>query len=178
MNEERWDRIGADWLVGTLAPANGMEAWREGAQEEAIRISAILHHPSRQHRVDTLVEVGCGVGRLTPHLAPYFRKVIATDTSTVMRGITERAAAHWQNVTVDAGLYPHGDAALVWGNLYDEDWSDAAAVEHLSGLVAQFPVVLVQTSRVVITQSQAPIWVERGDDWMLVSRPDFTETLL
>jgi hypothetical protein len=43
--------------------------------------------------------------------------------------------------------YAKGDAAVVWGNLYDDDWSDEAAIEHRAVLREQFPVVLEGNER-------------------------------
>lgn len=178
MNASRWDRIGAAWLAGELSPANGLEEWRKAAHAEAVLIASILHKPGRMHQVATLVEVGCGVGRLTPLLAPYFQTIIATDTSSVMLGITSAAAFHWQNIKVVSGLYPNGDAALVWGNLYDEDWTTQAATEHLIGLCEQFPLVLAQTTRDEITNFVRDLWIEQGDDWMLLAGAPASDALV
>lgn len=139
MNQAKWDAIAEAFDAGTFVPANGWDAWHEQAVQEAVMIRQAL--PST---VGTLVEVGCGVGRLTPYLAIMFPRILATDTSSACRQVTRRRCHARRNVTVMApdNLYVKGDAALVWGNLYDSDWSPAAAQAHRFGLREAFPLVL------------------------------------
>lgn len=170
MNAERWDAIGRQWLHGQLEPANGRAAWTAQAQAEAAQIAEILA-PSKDK---TLLEVGCGIARLTPWLAGWFKTVIAIDTSPVMLGITAAATSYLLNVeTWVADHEPDCDAALVWGNLYDEDWSDTDAAAHLGSLVIMHEYVLVQSRRETVTMpwydTEFPI--DSGDDWLLLHRP-------
>lgn len=167
MNAERWDAIGRQWLHGQLEPANGRAAWTAQAQAEAAQIAEILA-PSKDK---TLLEVGCGIARLTPWLAGWFKTVIAIDTSPVMLGITAAATSYLLNVeTWVAGHEPPCDAALVWGNLYDEDWSRDAANEHIRGLAETHSSVLVWTGSRDELQSDWSFLVYRhGNDWMLLA---------
>lgn len=166
MNESKWDDIAWRWMNGSMWPANGVERWTEDAKLEAAEIAQRLNATAI---VGTLVEVGCGVGRLTPHLAAHFPLVLATDTAGWCRHVTRERCKDLANVIVEPGLYPAGDAALVWGNLYDEDWSLPAALEHIAGLLEEYERVLVQTSRDLITNAFAEHWIAQGDDWMLVA---------
>lgn len=137
MNEQKWDRIAEEFGRGEHVPANGWEAWNEQASREAVTIRDAL--PSE---VETIVEIGCGVGRLTPYLALLFVYVRATDTSTACRMVTRQRCEHRPNVLVlPPGDYP-ADAAVVWGNLYDKDWNADAIREHRETLRANYPMVL------------------------------------
>lgn len=167
MNEAKWDDVGEQWRSGGLQPATSMAVWLAQAREEAAELAAILHHNAQ---VETLAEIGCGLGRLTRYLAPYFRRIAAHDTSSVMREVTAHVTRNWPNVHVLDLPYRNADAALVWGNLYDADWTDKAATQHLEALVNQYPLVLVQTTRDALTNSQRERWLgSQGDDWMLLA---------
>lgn len=162
MNAERWDAIGRQWLHGQLEPANGRAAWTAQAQAEAAQIAEILA-PSKDK---TLLEVGCGIARLTPWLAGWFKQVIAIDTSPVMLGITAAATSYLLNVeTWVAGHEPDCDAALVWGRMYDEDWGAQDTIDHLWDLLGRCPLVLVQSNwpeLAVVGET-----IVSGPDWLL-----------
>lgn len=160
MNERKWDLIAEAFANGTLHPANGMEAWQEDAVREAILVRAIIPVECL-----TLMEVGCGVGRMTPFLSVLWPRVVATDTSSACRVVTaERVRLH-RNTTVCEPGGIQADAALVWGNLYDDDWSDDEAAAHVCELLACCGYVLVQTSRSFILGFDNA----RGEhDWTLI----------
>lgn len=170
MNTEKWDAIAEAFRLGEWVPANGWEAWNAQAVREAVMIRDAL-----PNRVDELIEVGCGVGRLTPYLAVMFPRVIATDTSAACRIVTRERCRHHPNVRVmlPASLpMAAGDAALVWGNLYDSDWSKDAAVKHISKLRDTYPLVLVQTGmRDEIQRAFRDPDPGYGTDWMLLGKP-------
>lgn len=164
MNRNRWDELARQWLSGELCPANGMEEWTRLAASEAWRIGQLL--PAG---VTTLLEVGCGVGRLTPHLAGIFPEVFAIDQSLVMLAITSGRCRELANVhTQLAGTEPACDVALVWGNLYDEDWGDEEAAQHGESLVSKHHLTLIQTSRVYLVGYWQTRTVKHGKDWLLV----------
>lgn len=168
MNSEKWDAFAEAFAAGTAIPANGWAAWNKQALDEAVTIRCAL-----PESVECLVEVGCGVGRLTPYLAIGFPRVVCTDTSAACRAVTrERCCGHGNVIVMPPDhLLVEGDAALVWGNLYDEDWSDAEARAHLYQLVEAHRCVLVQhTTRSVITLRND--WaLTTSDDWMMIERP-------
>lgn len=139
MNVEKWDALATRFSTGEQAPANGWEAWAEQAATEAATIRGAL-----PESVGTLLEVGCGVGRLTPYLALMFPIIIATDTSPCCRLVTENRCSARGNVLIlppDEAADEPADAALVW-NLYDEDWPLEARDAHLSELEARYRYVL------------------------------------
>lgn len=164
MNEARWDAIADSFERGELVPANGMEAWRDKALEEALLIRSVL-----PGNVETLVEVGCGVGRLTPYLALTFPRVIAIDTSSQCRRLTMIATVYSNNVVVcspdEVPSIGEPDAAVVWGNLFDEDWSDQDAIDYLWQLLGAVPLVLTQSNRALLAVVGHTI--RSGPDWLL-----------
>lgn len=140
MNEDKWDAIAAAFERGEWQPANGIDVWRDEAFREAVTIRRAL--PAT---VQSILEVGCGVGRLTPHLAVLFGSgVVAVDTSANCRRVTSFACHHLRNVVVcqpGEPLTGQPDAALVW-KLYDEDWSLPERDEHLNEMQAAYRYVL------------------------------------
>lgn len=162
MNQAKWDNVARDYAANTLMPANGWSEWNAQARREADLIRSLL-----PENVQTLVEIGCGIGRLTRYLSITFPNVIATDTSSECRKVT-RAATLRRRVVVDEGLYPPGDAALVWGGLYDDDWRNEAMNVHFNGIVAMYPMVLYGTRSgrhpTVSALDQAGVIVTGEDD--------------
>lgn len=163
MNSDRWDGIGRSWIDGSLYPANGMEEWLRIAEEEADVIAALLPDGAR-----ALCEVGCGVGRLTRWLSGSLPFVYATDTSEVMRTITEMVTSGQANVcVVSPGREPPCDVALVW-KLYDDEWSDEAAVMHIDSLLEWHTMALVETDRPYLAGYFLGRTVQAGAGWMLL----------
>jgi SAM-dependent methyltransferase len=136
VNTEKWDKLAEAFAAGTAVPANGWEAWGEQAAREAATIRNVLPRDA-----ETIVEVGCGVGRLTPYLAMLFPRVIATDTSSACRVVTKQRCKHRPNVKVRAPGTPKADAAVIWC-LYDEDWTALESTNHLREMLAAYSLVL------------------------------------
>lgn len=139
MNTAKWNVVATEFERGLRVPANGWEAWAEAASREAVEIRDAI-----PEGVEILLEVGCGVGRLTPYLGLLFPHVVATDTSPVCRRVTEERCKLRGNVLVldpDEAQAEPADCALVW-RLYDEDWSDATRDAHARSLMDRYPVVL------------------------------------
>lgn len=166
MNAAKWDEKWSMFDNGHLEPANGREVWAANAAVEAALIRNIL-----PLEVAVIVEVGCGIGRLTPNLAPLFWHVYAVDTSVVACKVTRAVAPH-RNVTVTVlhgellGRAVQADAAVVWGNMYDADWTLDAARLHIEDLAKHYPLVLVQTARQEIRDAWTP--AAASDDWFLI----------
>lgn len=57
------------------------------------------HFPDPPFGDKVLLEIGCGIGRQTVHLAPLFRHVIAVDISNRMLDIARRNLSHVKNVS-------------------------------------------------------------------------------
>lgn len=172
MNPAKWDAIAESFERGELVPANGIAAWTKQAADEAATIRRAL-----PDSIDTLLEVGCGVGRLTPWLSLLFPRVIATDTSVRCLRLTNIACGHGMRWNVrtrapDDPVCAEADAAVVWGNLYDEDWTREAANAHITSLANSYPIVLVQLAhRSELFDdwvSLDAIGIRRGDDWLRI----------
>jgi SAM-dependent methyltransferase len=79
-----WDRAAredAAWYVATAYSEQSPAFFAQGAREtdELLRLCAVQINPA-----DTVLELGCGVGRMTGRLAELSRTVIATDISAEM----------------------------------------------------------------------------------------------
>jgi SAM-dependent methyltransferase len=162
MNPDRWDEIGRQWETGALTPANGFDKWEAIASAEAARIRSLL--PG----AESLLEVGSGVGRLSPYLAEQFPTLICMDSSRVMRRVTRKRLAGHANTRVvepdaDFGLV---DAALVWA-LYDEEWTDEQTADHAESLLDIAHVALIQNPSTYLVGYLLEYTVERGDDYLI-----------
>jgi SAM-dependent methyltransferase len=162
VNSARWDEIGRQWQTGELSPANGWQLWNEVAELDAERIRVLL-----PPGVQSIIEVGCGVGRLTPHLAARFKNVYCTDTSPVMMSITSgllvKDGILNARVAVDTYTLPREiDAAVVWGNLYDQDWTGEQAASHADDMLQRAHLLLVQNPPEFLVGHLAARTVESG----------------
>lgn len=165
MNEAKWNDVGTRFMSGSLEPANGFAAWDALAMREAAQIASTLPASA-----STIIEVGCGVGRLTPHLADLFDDVHATDTAEAMRRATRWRCKRHPNVTVtppdpDASA----DAIVVWGTLYDQDWTTICANAHIAGLCDQGDMVLIQTNRRDIRYHWEDRTIAADTEWIMVA---------
>jgi SAM-dependent methyltransferase len=137
MNTDKWDRVAATFEHPEYEPPNGWASWEYLASQEAATIRRAL-----PLEVETIVEIGSGVGRLTPYLALCFIYVTATDTSAACRRVTRQRCAHRPNVKVREQGFPLADAAVVWGRLYDDDWPELAVMFHRRELRREYAFVL------------------------------------
>lgn len=166
MNTAKWDAIAESFERGEFVPANGWEAWRD----QALREAATIRDAIPGHVLD-LIEIGCGVGRLTPHLSLLFPRVIATDTSAVCRRVTLDRCREYgvENVDVYEAYFPvpgaRSTAAVVWGNLYDSDWTEDVARAHTRALMDEYPIVLFQ--------QPPPITLRAGESIVTRDQLDF-----
>lgn len=104
-----WDsaaRVNAAWYIATSHTAETPEFFAHGAAETdaLLRVTGVEVRPDH-----TLLEIGCGVGRMTQRLAELAGRVIATDVSAEMLARARRNLADRPNVTLiqipgDGGL--------------------------------------------------------------------------
>jgi SAM-dependent methyltransferase len=93
-----WDRAArenAAWYVATAYTEQSPAFFAQGAREtdELLRFCAVRISPR-----DSVLELGCGVGRMTGRLAELSRSVIATDISAEMLTHARTNLARWHNV--------------------------------------------------------------------------------
>lgn len=162
-----WDAVARRWLAGDLEPSTGREAWSALASDQAAHIARIL----QPYRVSTLVEVGSGIGRMTPHLAEQFQHVIAIDSSAGMQECTELACEGLANVSVrhhaDGDPIPVGDAALIW-DVVAHDWSLLQADAMIDACLRSCLLVLVSVSRLPGWSPWQQSIIREGDGWWLL----------
>lgn len=85
------------------------EFYASGKYSADIFLAALRRNNINYNHMQTCMEVGCGVGRVTTHLSPHFPKVIATDIS--MHHI-ELATQHIASQNITNVEFQH------WSNLY------------------------------------------------------------
>lgn len=135
-----------------------------------------LLEPVRR-REGLVVEIGCGSGLLTAHLADRGLKVMATDASEAMLSLAKAhapGAAGFLRLTLPDDPIPPADAIVGVGHalnyLEDEAQIDAALVAIATslrpgGLMA---IDLCDLEWGALRVDQAP-HVRRGDDWLLTT---------
>lgn len=105
-----WDeaaRADARWHIATGAAANDEVFFESGR----IETDAFLAHCGIGPDQDaTVLEIGCGIGRMTARLAEQFGRVIALDISAEMLKRAEGALADHPNIT-----YLHGSGSDLAG---------------------------------------------------------------
>lgn len=162
-----WDHVAREWIAGRLEPSIGRDAWSANARGQAQAIASIV----APYAVSTLVEVGSGIGRLTPHLAERFEDVIAIDTSAGMTEATELAIANSPHAVVsdyrEGDAIPIGDAALVW-DVIGSDWSLQQADALVDACLRSCLLVLVSVSRLSGWSPDQNLIVREGDGWWLL----------
>lgn len=161
-----YDEHARAWLAGTLKPTD-RDDWNAQAKAEAVMVRMLLSG----YGVNTLLEVGSGVGRMTRHLAEHFEKVIAIDASPGMVECTLLACADLTNVQVIDQYahepYPVADAALIY-DVLDPDWTIEQADDLVSAVLRSCMIVLVARVRLEDwTPWQGQIAAEGSDWWLL-----------
>jgi SAM-dependent methyltransferase len=155
------------WLAGELEPAIGREAWTANARREA-EFAAKRLHP---YGGGSLLEVGSGVGRLTPYLAEAFEYVIAIDTSPGMQECTALACDGLVNVSVrdhkPGEPYPVADAALIF-DVIEADWSIEQADALVSDVLRSCLLVLIAQVRLDEWEPYQGQIAAAGAGWWLI----------
>jgi SAM-dependent methyltransferase len=111
-----WDaaaRENAAWYVANAYTEQNAAFFEQGAREtdELLRLCGLRIEPD-----DVLLEIGCGVGRMTRRLAKIAGRVIATDVSAEMiaharRNLSDRPDVDLRTVSGDGSL-PLGTASV------------------------------------------------------------------
>ena len=114
--EQFWDdaaRTNAPWFVATGHRCADAAFFAQGAQEtdSFLAMCGVAIRPD-----DTVLEIGCGLGRMTHRLADLAGRVIATDISREMleqaaRNLADRPAVEYVRVAGD-GTLPFPDASI------------------------------------------------------------------
>ncbi len=93
-----WDRVArenAEWYVDTGGHRDRDSFFRQGAEE----VDFFLHHCSMKPSWDkTVLEIGCGVGRMTRRLSELYGRVLALDVSPEMLARARQNLADRDNV--------------------------------------------------------------------------------
>lgn len=98
-----WDRAArenARWHIATAAAADPDDFAASGRRETDVFLAHAGLVPDRSL---TVLEIGCGIGRMTARLAEVYGRVIALDVSQVMLDQAEQALAGRDNVTYVLG---------------------------------------------------------------------------
>jgi SAM-dependent methyltransferase len=83
-SQEFWDAAAADdpmWHIATGAAADPASFFASGRSETD---AFLAHCGIRPDRAQTVLEIGCGIGRMTTRLAELYGQVIGLDISAVM----------------------------------------------------------------------------------------------
>jgi SAM-dependent methyltransferase len=90
--EPHWSVLGSAHFKASEIAANRAEFYGSGAYDLGIIESVLARHGLRAEAFHRVVEYGCGVGRVTLHLARVFRDVLALDISVSHIGLAREAA--------------------------------------------------------------------------------------
>ena len=98
------DRFGPDTING-----NEAEFHQTGADDAAFLITTLLRNGFDHHNLPRIFEYGCGVGRVTVHLAQYFDEVSACDISSSHLALAEKTIkmAYLDNVRLELAEIDH-----------------------------------------------------------------------
>lgn len=108
-SREFWDRAArsnAAWYIATSYQAETEAFFRQGSEETDVLLA---HCGITVHDDDAVLEIGCGVGRMTRRLCELGGQVTAVDVSPEMLRRCEKNVADHANVTC---LLVPGDGAL------------------------------------------------------------------
>lgn len=161
-----WDtaaRENAAWYIAKHN-AESPEFFTQGAAET----DALLKLHSLEVRRDhTLLEIGCGVGRMTRRLAELAGQVIATDVSAEMLTRARHHLADPPNVTL---MQLPGDGRLPGPDASVDLVFSYITLQHIPSARAQLrylteAIRLVRPGGQVVIQLRAPGLLARANDW-------------
>lgn len=128
-----WAKVAEDFTSGRLVPAGGWDAWQVDAANEVSRVTEHV----RRDDVSWVFEVGCGVGRLTHHLAAAYDYVVTSDAEPAMVDLITKKLPLVPALQYRLGDplpdFPHDPAegmAYVWCVLENYDPEDLDANTH------------------------------------------------
>jgi SAM-dependent methyltransferase len=104
-----WSVLSSDQFLPETIEKNRRNFYESGLNDAKLIQAALKRHGREADSHPRMVEYGCGVGRVTPHLAAVFRDVTAIDISTshlAMAEETTRAAGAY-NARFQLARAPH-----------------------------------------------------------------------
>ncbi len=163
-----WDaaaRENAAWYVATAYTEQSPAFFAQGAREtdDLLRFCAIEVTPD-----DVLLEIGCGVGRMTGRLAELSRRVIAVDVSTEM--LAHARANLRQHRNVDVVVVP-GDGTLPLAAASVDVVFSYLVLQHVPSAEAQMHYLqeslrVLRTGGRLAIQIRAPGVVSAIHEWV------------
>jgi SAM-dependent methyltransferase len=143
-----WERLGADdplWAV-YVAPGTRGGGWdvEEFLRTGRVEVDAVLDDLSARgiaHRTGTVLDFGCGVGRLSNALARHFDRVLAVDVAPSMLERARRLDRSGgridfrHNPHPDLREVPDGEVDVAYSSLVLQHLPRAAALVYLRELV-------------------------------------------
>ncbi len=90
--EPHWSVLGAPYFKSSEIEENREEFYGSGAYDLGIIEAVLARIGLRAEDFRRVVEYGCGVGRVTPHLARVFRGILALDISASHIALAREAA--------------------------------------------------------------------------------------
>jgi SAM-dependent methyltransferase len=108
LGEEKphWSVLSADRFKPENIGANDSEFYRSGAMDLDLILNILENNGREISSIGAIVEYGCGVGRVTPHLATRFQRVIAIDISASHLAMARQRCAGFLNVEFVAAEVP------------------------------------------------------------------------
>ena len=88
-----WSVLSSDSFLPENMQANASMFYASGANDAALIVNILDRHGLKPADLPYLVEYGCGVGRVTPHLAGVFSQVTGIDISTTHLKIAKQEVA-------------------------------------------------------------------------------------
>jgi SAM-dependent methyltransferase len=161
-----WDtaaRENAAWYI-VKHHCEGPEFFAQGAAET----DALLKlHGMEVRRDHTLLEIGCGVGRMTHRLAELAGQVIATDVSAEMLTRARSHLAHLPNVAL---MRLPGDGTLPCPDALADLVFSYITLQHVPSTQAQLrylteAIRLLRPGGQVVIQLRAPGLLACANDW-------------
>lgn len=161
-----WDkaaRENAAWYI-VKHNSEGPEFFAQGAAETDALLKLHGMEVGRDH---TLLEIGCGIGRMTRRLAELAGRVIATDVSAEM---LTRAHSHLANLPNVSLLQLPGDGTLPCPDALVDLVFSYITLQHVPSAQAQLrylteAIRLLRPGGQVMIQLRAPGLLARTNDW-------------
>ncbi len=143
---EQWEKLGADdpyWAVLTDPKKKGGK-WDHSdffnsGEKAVIRLLKNLEDLDVELRYDSVLDFGCGVGRVSRAFASRFKQVIAIDVSSTMLDEARKANRHVDNINFihntaeDLSLIPSDSVDCVYTNMVLQHMSPRKQLAYIRG---------------------------------------------